>query len=755
MAKSSFFKDGGGGSTVSATIQSQVDAAAASAAAAANSFNSIGNELTLAQAARAGSETARDASIAAQTSSESARDTAIQQASNASTSASNASTSEANAQTSENNSSSSASAAAASAQNASTSEGNASTSATASQTAQTASETARDASVVARTASETAKTASEAAQTASETARDASVVARTASETAKTASEAARDLALSYRNTAETHKNDATTQAGIATTQAGTATTQAGNASASATSAASAQAAAESARDSALAAFDSFDDRYLGAKTTTGGDPTQDNDGNSLVAGALFFDSTNSVMKLYTGSAWVAAYVSGGSFASLSGATFTGDVTVPNLITSGNVDGRDVSVDGAKLDGIAANATAVTSLTDLNITDGTNGQVLTTNGSGSFSFADAAGADADTLDGLDSTSFLRSDASDTMTGDLSVTGSVSVTSGASDGITISHDDFGEALRIIRNDANNAPSVTFENTSGRVGILWAQASNTALRWRPGTGTTDYDVWHTGNDGSGSGLDADTLDGYHGSFTRNQANSYVLRDSNGYMQVGWINTTSGETTNTINKIYASNDDYVRYITPATFRDQVISNQTINEIYNNGWYRTYGQKGWYNQTYGGGIYMADSTYVRTYGSKQLYVNTHIKAASNVYAYWSDDRLKTKIGNIDNALDKVQRLSGFTYTRNDVAKSHGFDGDEVEVGVSAQQVKAVLPQAIHLAPFDEKVEDDGTIVSKSGENYMTVDYPRLVPLLIEAIKELKAEVDELKAGCCHASSD
>ena len=77
---------------------------------------------------------------------------------------------------------------------------------------------------------------------------------------------------------------------------------------------------------------------------------------------------------------------------------------------------------------------------------------------------------------IDSSQFLRSDASDTMTGDsCSITGSVSVTSGASDGISISHDDFGEALKIVRNDANNAPSVTFENTSGRVGILWAQAT----------------------------------------------------------------------------------------------------------------------------------------------------------------------------------------------------------------------------------------------------------------------------------------
>ena len=62
-------------------------------------------------------------------------------------------------------------------------------------------------------------------------------------------------------------------------------------------------------------------------------------------------------MKVYTGSAWVTAYVSGTDFAALTGATFTGNVTVPNLITTGNVDGRDVSSDGQKLDFIEAGAT--------------------------------------------------------------------------------------------------------------------------------------------------------------------------------------------------------------------------------------------------------------------------------------------------------------------------------------------------------------------------------------------------------------
>ena len=89
------------------------------------------------------------------------------------------------------------------------------------------------------------------------------------------------------------------------------ASTNATNAAASAVSAANAQTAAESARDSALAAYDNFDDRYLGSKTSN---PTLDNDGNALLGGALYFNSVSGAMQVYTGSAWVAAYVSGTGF---------------------------------------------------------------------------------------------------------------------------------------------------------------------------------------------------------------------------------------------------------------------------------------------------------------------------------------------------------------------------------------------------------------------------------------------------------
>jgi hypothetical protein len=72
----------------------------------------------------------------------------------------------------------------------------------------------------------------------------------------------------------------------------------------------------------AAASYDLFDDRYLGSKTS---DPSVDNDGNALLTGALYWNSTSSVMKVYSGSAWV-SYNPAISYLPLAGGTMTGDI---------------------------------------------------------------------------------------------------------------------------------------------------------------------------------------------------------------------------------------------------------------------------------------------------------------------------------------------------------------------------------------------------------------------------------------------
>jgi hypothetical protein len=123
-------------------------------------------------------------------------------------------------------------------------------------------------------------------------------------------------------------------------------------------------------------------------------------------------------------------------------------------------------------------------------------------------------------------------------------------------------------------------------------------------------------------------------------------------------------------------------------------------------------------------------------------------IRATNQITAYYSDMRLKTKIANIENALDKVNELCGFIYVENETAKNLGFDNTQEQVALSAQAVQKVQPQAVKPAPFDIGQNEDGTEYSISGENYLTVQYELLIPLLVEAIKELKGEVDKIKAG-------
>jgi len=111
-----------------------------------------------------------------------------------------------------------------------------------------------------------------------------------------------------------------------------------------------AQTAAETARDQTLAAYDSFDDRYLGTKAS---DPTLDNDGNALVAGALYFNSTSGTMKLYTGATWVAAYVPG--VASGIGFTPYGSIAATNVQTAvQEIDDEKLPKAGGTMTGVLA-----------------------------------------------------------------------------------------------------------------------------------------------------------------------------------------------------------------------------------------------------------------------------------------------------------------------------------------------------------------------------------------------------------------
>ena len=220
-------------------------------------------------------------------------------ASAAAASATAAATSETNAATSATNSANSATASATSATNAATSETNASNSASA-------------ASTSASNASTSETNAASSATAAASSATSAAGSATTATTQASNASTSATNAATSESNASTSATNAATsaTNAGTSETNAATSAT---NAASSATSADTAKTAAQTAQAAAEAAADNFDDTYLGAKSS---DPTVDNDGDALTAGDLYFNTTNDVLRVYTGSAWQDAAVDTTGFAS-------------------------------------------------------------------------------------------------------------------------------------------------------------------------------------------------------------------------------------------------------------------------------------------------------------------------------------------------------------------------------------------------------------------------------------------------------
>jgi len=121
-------------------------------------------------------------------------------------------------------------------------------------------------------------------------------------------------------------------------------------------------------------------------------------------------------------------------------------------------------------------------------------------------------------------------------------------------------------------------------------------------------------------------------------------------------------------------------------------------------------------------------------TFDGSTLDVTGAIRATGDVTAFYSSDKnLKENISNIENSLDKVSKLNGVYYNwTKEAQEKHSHFGEEKEVGVIAQDVEAVLPEIV-------ATREDGT---------KAVRYERLCAVLIESIKELKKEIEELKSG-------
>jgi len=188
-----------------------------------------------------------------------------------------------------------------------------------------------------------------------------------------------------------------------------------------------------------------------------------------------------------------------------------------------------------------------------------------------------------------------------------------------------------------------------NSSGVIQDLYLNYSggSTSLKG-PGGGT----IWHAGNDGSGSGLDADTVDGFqvNSSATNNQANVLVRTQANGYIHAGWINSVSGSsgTTNRLTRITASYDAYLRYLDPASFKVQ------IGESYKNTYSRSVD-------------YGTDSNYwVGSFGHASYDANQTFHAGSGFFDIWSGS-------NYPSGTSHIHGFNALHYTTGSISGNTG----------------------------------------------------------------------------------
>jgi len=137
---------------------------------------------------------------------------------------------------------------------------------------------------------------------------------------------------------------------------------------------------------------------------------------------------------------------------------------------------------------------------------------------------------------------------------------------------------------------------------------------------------------------------------------------------------------------------------------------------------WFRSSGSNGWYNATYGGGIYMTDNTWVRVYNGKSFRTEADLYVGGTITEA-SDKRLKENVEPLDNALSKVISLEGVRYNKIDTPEKE-------EIGFIAQDVEEIVPE----------------LVSTGEDGMKSVAYQRTVALLVEAMKEQQKTINNLE---------
>ena len=279
--------------------------------------------------------------------------------------------------------------------------------------------------------------------------------------------------------------------------------------------------------------------------------------------------------------------------------------------------------------------------------------------------------------------------------------------------------------------------TYRSASPTTGVIYLGNGNNRYLYYNGT---VYDMpganlyinsglaWTSGNDGAGSGLDADTLDGVQGSsYARlDAAESFTSRKTfTGSMTANTLQTsTVGLGGLELQSANSTTSAFISFHRPSAYASY-FGLDNDNQFAVGGW------------SAGAGL---GNMKVGSFGVGTAASGTagEIRATDNITAYYSSDaRLKTNVVEISNALEKVNQIRGveFDWTDEYIEKSGGEDGyftRKHDVGVIAQEIEKVLPE----------------VVAERDNGIKAVKYDRIVALLIEAVKDLSKQVKELKGN-------
>jgi len=308
-----------------------------------------------------------------------------------------------------------------------------------------------------------------------------------------------------------------------------------------------------------------------------------------------------------------------------------------------------------------------------------------------------SGLDADTLDGIQGSEYIKRYADLAAAIDLNTITTTGIYHQNSSAQASSGSNYpvGQAglLEVYNNDepGGNALHTYQRYTEYSTGNVWTRQRyhSTWYAWAK--------QWDSTNDGSGSGLDADKLDGLDSSAFAPASHNHTSLTGVTSISFAAQATDSMSISRTINAT-------------GTYFDFNLSDDN-----NNDWWR------WRFNPTGSTVYDAMTLKPVSNGNSNLTVNGTIRATGDVISN-SDIRLKSDIKPINNPIETVKALNGKTYIKDDKAS----------IGLIAQEVEEVLPQLVHTAS-----DEMGT---------KSVAYGNIVAVLIEAVKEQQKQIDELK---------